>query len=85
MDEVEGGIVSRYEILPEPGTEHPYFEASLRGHLEGFGKTPHLLAADRGLSSLRKAALAHQAGVKRVRAGADTSKLLSYNEFRTSN
>lgn len=66
LDETEGGIITRYQVLPEPGTEHPYFEASLRGHQEQFGKAPHLLAADRGLSSIRNEELARQAGVKRV-------------------
>lgn len=66
LDEVEGGIVSRYQVLPEPGTEHPYFEASLAAHQERFGKAPHLVAADRGLSSIRNEELAREAGVKRV-------------------
>ncbi len=66
LDETEGGIISRYQVLPEPGTEHPYFEGSLSGHQEQFGRAPDLLAADRGLSSIRNEQLAKQAGVKRV-------------------
>lgn len=66
LDETEGGIISRYQVLPEPGTEHPYFEASLSGHLKQFGRAPDLLAGDRGISSIRNEQLAQQAGVKRV-------------------
>ncbi len=66
LDETEGGIISRYQVLPEPGTEHPYVEASLRGHQKQFGRAPDLLAADRGLSSIRNEQLAQEAGVKRV-------------------
>lgn len=66
LDEVEGGIVSRYQVLPEPGTEHPYLEASLRGHQCCFGNAPHLLAADRGLSSMQNERMAQEAGVKQV-------------------
>lgn len=66
LDEVEGGIVSRYQVLPEPGTEHPYFEASLNGHRERFGRAPYLVAGDRGFSSIQNEKRAHEAGVKRV-------------------
>jgi IS5 family transposase len=66
LSEVEGGIVSHYQVLPESGTEHPYFEGSLRAHQERFGRAPQLLAADRGLSSARNESLAREAGVQRV-------------------
>ena len=66
LEEVEGGIVSGYRVLPEPGTEHPYLEASLEGHRRRFGRAPDLLAADRGFSSLRNEQRAYELGVKRV-------------------
>lgn len=66
LDETEGGIVTRYQVLPEPGTEHPYFEASLTGHQKHFGRAPELLAGDRGFSSIRNEQMALEAGVKRV-------------------
>jgi transposase, IS5 family len=66
IDEVDGGIISRYEILEEVGREHPHLPASLESHQEHFGRAPELLAADRGLYSAENERLAHQAGVKRI-------------------
>jgi IS5 family transposase len=66
LDEVDGGIVSRYEILEEVGREHPYLPASLEAHQEHFGGAPELLAADRGLYSAENERLAQEAGVKRI-------------------
>jgi transposase, IS5 family len=66
IDEVDGGIISRYEILEEVGREHPHLPASLEAHQEHFRRAPQLLAADRGLYSAENERLAHQAGVKRV-------------------
>src|SRR5215216_5186465 len=57
IDEVDGGIISRYEVLEEVGREHPHLPTSLEAHQEHFGRAPQLLANER---------LAHQAGVKRV-------------------
>ena len=66
IDEVDGGIISRYEILKEAGREHPYLPASLEAHQEHFGRAPQLLAGDRGLYSAENERLAQQAGVKRI-------------------
>jgi len=66
LDEVDGGIISRYSILPEPGPDHRHLTASLRGHQERFGHPPWLVAGDRGVSSASNERLAAQAGVKRV-------------------
>jgi IS5 family transposase len=66
IDEVEGGIVSRYEILEEVGREHPHLPASLEAHQERFGRAPYLLAGDRGLYSTENERLAQQAGIKRI-------------------
>ena len=66
IDEVDGGIISRYEILEEVGREHPHLPASLEAHQEHFRRAPQLLAADQGLYSAENERLAHQAGVKRV-------------------
>jgi transposase, IS5 family len=66
IDEVDGGIISRYEILEEVGREHQHLPASLEAHQEHFRRAPQLLAADRGLYSAENERLAHQAGLKRV-------------------
>jgi IS5 family transposase len=66
LDEVDGGIISRYELLEEVGREHPHLPTSLEAHRERFGGAPELLAADRGLYSAENERLAQGAGVKRV-------------------
>jgi IS5 family transposase len=66
LDEVDGGIISRYEILSESGSERSELPESLKAHQQRFGRAPHLLAADRGLYSVENERLAQEAGVKRV-------------------
>jgi IS5 family transposase len=66
IDEVDGGIISRYEILSESGSERTRVPESLKAHQEHFGKVPYLLAGDRGLYSTGNEKTAQQAGVKRV-------------------
>ena len=66
IDEVDGGIVSRYEVLAHSGSERSELPESLKAHQQRFGRAPHLLAADRGLYSVENERLAQQAGVKRV-------------------
>jgi IS5 family transposase len=66
IDEVDGGIISRYELLEEISREHPHLPASLEAHQEHFGRAPYLLAADRGLYSTENERLAQQAGIKRL-------------------
>jgi transposase, IS5 family len=66
IDEVDGGIISRYEVLEEVGREHPHLPASLEAHQEHFGGAPELLAGDRGLYSAENERLAQEAGVKRI-------------------
>jgi IS5 family transposase len=66
VDEVDGGIVSRYEILAEAGSERSRLPESLKAHRERFGRAPLLLAGDRGLYSAENEETAHEAGVKSV-------------------
>ena len=66
LDEVEGGIITRYDVLDEVGLEHPHLRASLDAHQRHFARAPDVLAGDRGLYSPENEALARQAGVKRV-------------------
>ena len=64
---MDGGIISRWEILAESGSERSQLPAGLRAHQEErFGRAPDLLAADRGLYSAENEKRAQQAGVKRV-------------------
>jgi IS5 family transposase len=66
LDEVDGGIVSRYVVLDQPGQDQPYLAGSLAGHQERFGHPPWLLAGDRGVYSVANERLAQQAGVQRI-------------------
>lgn len=66
LDEVDGGIVSRYDVVEEAGLDHPHLKKSLAGHRARFGRAPDLLAGDRGLYTAANEELARQAGVKRV-------------------
>jgi IS5 family transposase len=66
LDEVEGGIISRYEILKEVDPDYEHVAASLQGHQQRFGRAPDLLAGDRGCYSPRNEELARKAGVKHI-------------------
>lgn len=66
IEEVEGGIVSGYRVLDEPGPDDRYVAQSLADHQERFEHPPWLLTGDRGVSSPTNEELAHKAGVKRV-------------------
>jgi transposase, IS5 family len=43
MDEVNGAIISRYEVLSESVSERSHLPESLRAHQERFGRAPFLL------------------------------------------
>src|SRR5207244_991537 len=66
LDEVEGGIISGFRILDEPGSDAPYLKAGLENHQERFGVAPRLLTGDRGFSSPANEQMAKEMGVKRV-------------------
>jgi IS5 family transposase len=66
LEEVEGGIVSGYRILDEPGQDDRYLVQSLADHQQRFGHPPWLVAGDRGVSSPTNEQLAKAAGVTRV-------------------
>jgi transposase, IS5 family len=67
LDEVEGGIISRYAILPEGGgLDHPHLPESLTAHQQQFGHPPRLVAGDRGVFSAENERVAREAGIKQV-------------------
>ena len=85
IDEVEGGIISRYEVLSEAGREHPHLPESIEGHRERFGRAPELLTADRGLYSKANEEAAKKAGIRRValpQSGRPTKKRKEYEQQR---
>lgn len=66
LEEVEGGIVSGYRVLEQPGQDAPHFSQSLVDHQRRFGKPPWLVAGDRGVFSPANERLAEEAGVTHV-------------------
>ncbi len=65
LDEVEGGFVTRFEILEQP-SEHGQAEAALVHHQRLFGHPPRVLAVDRGVHSPTTQRTLEEAGVKTV-------------------
>jgi transposase, IS5 family len=63
LDEVEGGLVTRYVILDGNPPDAAELPASLDHHRLQFGHPPHTAAADRAFSTAANASYATQAGV----------------------
>jgi IS5 family transposase len=66
LEEVEGGIVSGWRLLDQPGQDTPYLLPSLAAHQGRFGRPPWLVTADRGVFSPENERRAEAAGVGRV-------------------
>jgi len=64
LDEVEGGLVSRYAILPGNPPDADQLRPSLDHHRQVFDQSPHLLTADRQVFSPKGDAYARQQAVK---------------------
>lgn len=65
IDEVEGGIVTRYEILAHPN-EHGQAVDAVEHHLTLFEHPPGLISADRGVHSPETETTLKRTGVKLV-------------------
>jgi transposase, IS5 family len=65
LDEVEGGLVTRYQILEHP-TEHGQALEAVAHHQALFEHPPNLVAGDRGVQSAETEERLKAAGVKRV-------------------
>jgi IS5 family transposase len=66
IDEVDGGIVSRWEVLEGNPNDKLQWTSSLENHIEQFGKPPNPASADRGVYSAPNEQKAKDLGVKRV-------------------
>lgn len=66
LDEVEGGIITRYRILPAGEGERHELERAVAHHRAVFKHSPHLVAADRGFHVPGQEVPFQQAGVKHV-------------------
>jgi IS5 family transposase len=66
LDEVEGGIISRYAVLEGNPAEEAQLPPSLDHHLRVFKHPPRLLAGDRGVHSTANERYATTHGVQQV-------------------
>ena len=66
LDEVDGGIVTRWSVLEGNPSESEQWRPAIDHHITLFGKPPYQASADRGLYSLDNEAYAKEKGVKRV-------------------
>jgi IS5 family transposase len=66
LDEVDGGVISRYAVLSGNPSEAGQVVPSVDHHRERFKKPPRLLAGDRGTHSARGERYAQDQGIKQV-------------------
>jgi IS5 family transposase len=66
LEEVEGGIISGWHLLDQPGQDAAHLMPSLVAHQARFGRPPWLVTGDRGVFSAENERRAKAAGVKRV-------------------
>jgi IS5 family transposase len=66
LDETDGGIVTRWLVLPGNPPETKQWHPAIDFHIQQFGRPPNQASADRGLYSAQNEAYAQERGVKRV-------------------
>jgi transposase, IS5 family len=66
LDEVEGGIISRYAVLAGNPDDATQLAPSLEQHIHRFGHAPSLLVADRKVVTPKNEQVARGHGVRRV-------------------
>jgi IS5 family transposase len=66
LDEVDGGIVTRWEVLDGNPPDSEQWQPAIDHHIDLFVQPPVLVSADRGLYSPDNEAYAEQQGIKRV-------------------
>jgi transposase, IS5 family len=85
LDEVEGGIISRYAVLEGNPAEDAQLPPSLDHHRRVFQRPPRLLAGDRGVHSSANERYATLHGVKQVvlpKPGAKSAKRIAHEQQR---
>ncbi len=85
LDEVDGGIVSRYEVLAGNPPEPAQLPRSLDHHRAVFTHPPHLLAGYRGIHSPANERYATAQGVAQVvipKPGAKSAKRIAHEQQR---
>lgn len=83
LDEVDGGIISRYAVLAGNPRDNTQLRPSIEHHRRIFKKPPQLVAGDRGVHSSSNEEYAKAAGVKHVvlpKPGAKSAKRVAYEQ-----
>ena len=66
LDEVDGGIVTRWQVLEGNPNDDQQWLPSLEYHIYCFGRPPNQMSGDRGVHSSTNEQIAQERGVKRV-------------------
>ncbi len=85
LDELDGGIISRYRVLEGNPADATQVAPTLAQHQRLFGHPPEMLAGDRGVFSPENDLAARQLGVKRValpQPGAPSAERRAYEQQR---
>jgi transposase, IS5 family len=85
LDEVEGGIISRYDVLTGNPADTEQLRPSIEHHRQVFKQPPRVLAGDRGVHSASNEAYAKAAGIEQVvlpKPGAKSAKRAAYEQQR---
>ena len=83
LDEVEGGIISRYAVLDGNPDEKAQLPPSVDHHSDQFGQPPELLTGDRGIHSAANERYAREQGVREVvlpKPGKKSAKRIAYEQ-----
>ncbi len=85
IDEVEGGIVTRFAVLADKTAEQGELAPAVRHHQRLFGRPPDLVAGDRGLHAAANERIARDAGVRHLvipRSGTVTAAQRAHEQTR---
>jgi IS5 family transposase len=85
LDEVDGGIISRYAVLAGNPADASQVAPTLAHHLRLFGRPPNLFAGDRGVATAANEVTARQLAVRQValpQAGAVSTQRRTYERQR---
>jgi IS5 family transposase len=66
LNEVDGGIVSRWEVLEGNPPDADQWKPAIDDHIGQFGRPPHQVSGDRGVYSPDNEAYARRQGISRV-------------------
>ncbi len=83
LDEVEGGLISRYAVLAGNPDEKAQLPPSVDHHIAQFGHPPELLTGDRGIHSAANERYAQEHGVTEVvlpKPGKKSAKRIAHEQ-----